>query len=193
MRKLVYYVAVSIDGMIAGPAGEADFYPEAPDMVEFLRAEFPETMPTHIRPLIGLDGVANKRFDTVLMGTATYRIAFDAGITSPYTHLRQCVVSTSLGEIPDPAVEVIASDPLGRVRELKAADGDGEIWLCGGGKLAGELLPEIDELIFKTYPVVAGAGIPVFAGKLLPRPFAPVGTRTFSNGATIVTYRPSPQ
>lgn len=131
MRKLVYYVAVSI----AGPGGEFDFYPEAPDMVEYLRGEFPETVSTHIRTAIGLDGVPNKRFDTVLMGRGTYKPALDACIASPYVHLRQYVFSTSLGEIADPAVELIASDPLVAVRELKASDYEGDTWLCGGGKL----------------------------------------------------------
>ncbi|MFG3013690.1 hypothetical protein ACGFZB_25230 [Streptomyces cinerochromogenes] len=37
-----------------------------------------------------------------------------------------------------------------------------DIWLCGGGRLAGTLWPEIDELLIKTYPVVAGTGIPVW-------------------------------
>ncbi|PNE40266.1 MULTISPECIES: dihydrofolate reductase family protein [Streptomyces] len=191
MRKLVYYVAVSIDGFIAGPGGESDFYPEAPDMVEHLRAEFPETMPTHIRPHIGLDGVPNKRFDTVLMGRGTYQPALDAGVSSPYAHLRQYVVSRSLPDIADPAVELVSEDPIGLVRRLKAEDGDGDIWLCGGGVLAGQLLPEIDELLFKRYPVVAGDGVPAFAGQFRPRPFAPVETLTFSHGGTLTTYRPT--
>ncbi|MEU5299424.1 dihydrofolate reductase family protein [Streptomyces noursei] len=191
MRKLVYYVAVSIDGFIAGPGGEFDFYPEAPDMVEHLRAEFPETMPTHIRPHIGLDGVPNKRFDTVLMGRGTYQPALDAEVSSPYAHLRQYVVSRSLPDIADPAVELVSEDPIGLVRRLKAEDCGGDIWLCGGGVLAGQLLPEIDELLFKRYPVIAGDGVPAFAGRFRPRPFAPVETLTFSHGGTLTTYRPT--
>lgn len=46
MRKLVYFIGVSIDGMIASPTGEAGFYPLDPDMVAHVRSEFPETMPT---------------------------------------------------------------------------------------------------------------------------------------------------
>jgi hypothetical protein len=34
MRKLVYYVGVSLDGYIAGPAGEFDFYPSDAEMVD---------------------------------------------------------------------------------------------------------------------------------------------------------------
>ncbi|MEU5614192.1 dihydrofolate reductase family protein [Streptomyces sparsogenes] len=191
MRKLVYYVAVSIDGFIAGPGGEFDFYPEAPDMVEYLRAEFPETMPTHFRPQLGLEGAPNKRFGAVIMGRGSYQPGLDAGMTSPYAHLRQYVVSRSLPEIADPAVELVPEDPIGLVRRLKAEDAEGDIWLCGGGLLAGQLLPEIDELILKRYPVVAGGGVPAFAEGFSPRPFAPVETLTFSHGGTVTTYRPA--
>ncbi|MDX3227283.1 dihydrofolate reductase family protein [Streptomyces sp. ME19-01-6] len=188
MRKLVYYVAVSIDGFIAGPGGEFDFYPQAPDMVDYLRAEFPETMPTHMRPDMGLEEAPNKRFGAVVMGGVTYKLG---GVTSPYTHLRQYVVSRSLPEIADPAVELAPDDPIGLVRRLKAEGGEGDIWLCGGGVLAGQLLSEIDELVFKRYPVVAGDGVPAFAKGFQPRPFAPVETLTFSNGGTVTTYRPA--
>ncbi|OKJ05564.1 dihydrofolate reductase family protein [Kitasatospora sp. CB01950] len=191
MRKLVYFVAVSIDGFIAGPSGEFDFYPQPDDLVAHLRAEFPETMPGHVRPHIGLDGAPNKRFDTVLMGLGTYRPAYDHGITSPYPHLKQYVVSSTLPEPTDPAITVVRADPLGLVRELKQQPGDGDIWLCGGGLLAGALLPEIDELLWKRYPVIAGTGIPALAGDFHPRPFTPTETLAFSNGATLTTYRPT--
>ncbi|GGY96640.1 dihydrofolate reductase family protein [Streptomyces nitrosporeus] len=92
------------------------------------------------------------------MGLGSYRPAYDNGITSPYAHLRQYVVSTTLDREVDPAVTVVGRDPLGLVRALKKEEGGLDIWLCGGGKLAGVLLPELDEMIVKSYPVVAGAG-----------------------------------
>ncbi|MBB2909075.1 dihydrofolate reductase [Streptosporangium becharense] len=186
MRKLVYYVALTVDGYIAGPGGEIDFYPVADDMAAWMNTQYPETVPTHIRAQIGLD-TPNKRFDTIVMGRGTYEPALDVGITSPYRHLRQHVVSTTLPEIADPEVELVPGDPVALVRRLKQEDGM-DIWLGGGGKLAGTLLPEIDELIVKSYPVVAGAGIPAFAGELRPTPFIPVRTRSFSNGTTVTWY-----
>ncbi|EWC64371.1 Dihydrofolate reductase [Actinokineospora spheciospongiae] len=191
MRELVYFIAVSIDGFIEGPGGETDFYPEAPDMVDHLRTRFPETMPTHLREPLGIDGAANQRFSSVVMGRGTYRPALDAGITSPYAHLRQHVVSRSLPEIADPTVDLVPGDPIGLVRGLKAETTAGDIWLCGGADLAGQLLPEIDELVIKRYPVVAGDGKPMFTGPFRPRPFAPVEALTFSHGGTITTYRPA--
>ncbi|MFC5833008.1 dihydrofolate reductase family protein [Nonomuraea insulae] len=186
MRKLVYYVATSIDGYIAGPNGEFDFYPMADDMTAQLNAEYPETVPTHIRAQVGLD-VPNKRFDTVLMGRSSYEPGLAVGATSPYAHLRQYVISTTIKSIDDPAVELVAGDPLGLVRRLKQEDGL-DIYLCGGGNLAAQLLPEIDELVIKCYPVVAGAGIPAFHGVFAPTVFALTGTRTFSNGTVVMTY-----
>ncbi|MGR6914298.1 hypothetical protein ACU635_08595 [[Actinomadura] parvosata] len=60
-----------------------------------------------------------------------------------------------------------------------------DIYLCGGGKLAASLLPEIDEIILKSYPVVAGAGIPMFAGHFRPPLFTPTRRESFDNGAQV--------
>ncbi|QXJ25481.1 dihydrofolate reductase family protein [Actinomadura graeca] len=184
MRALVYYVGISLDGYIAGPGGEIDFYPVSDQMMRWITESYPETLPTHIRSKLGLEDAPNRRFDTLVMGLGTYRPALDIGVTSPYAHVRQYVASTTLPEIADPAVTLVR-DPLGLVRSLKAADGDGDIWLAGGGRLAASLLPEIDELIIKTYPVVAGAGVPVFAGGFGPAPFTPTAREEFDNGTQV--------
>jgi dihydrofolate reductase len=186
MRKLVYYVALTIDGFIAGPGGEYDFYPLGDDLSVHINSRYPELVPTHIRAQVGLDA-PNQRFDTVLMGRGAYQPGLDIGVTSPYAHLRQYVVSSTLGEIDDPAVEIVSGDPVELVRRLKKEDG-GDIWLCGGGKLAGALLPEIDEMMIKHYPVVAGAGIPVFTTEFQPRLFDLADSRTFANGTLLLTY-----
>ncbi|MCP9971791.1 dihydrofolate reductase family protein [Actinomadura madurae] len=191
MRKLVYYVGVSIDGYIAGPADEVDFYPVGDDMAAWINERYPETVPTHVRPQAGLEDAPNKRFDTLIMGLGTYRPALDIGVTSPYAHVRQYVASTSLEAIDDPGVELVR-EPLGTVRELKAEQGDKDIWLAGGGRLAAVLLPEIDELIVKSYPVVAGAGIPAFAGEFRPALFTPERRESFGNGAQVTWFSRSP-
>jgi dihydrofolate reductase len=185
MRKLVYFVGLSLDGYIAGPNGELDFYPLADDMWAWLRAEYPETLPTHVRPHVGLAVDApNQKFDTLVMGRGTYEPALAIGVTSPYAHLKQYVVSSTLGRIDDPAVELVERDPLGLVRELKQGDGM-DIWLAGGGKLAAALLGEIDELVIKSYPVVAGAGVPGFAGEFRPTMFRPTERVEFGNGVQV--------
>ncbi|MER5834501.1 dihydrofolate reductase family protein [Streptomyces sp. NPDC002130] len=192
MRKLVYYIGISLDGRIAGPGGEFDFFPQGDEQqaaayTNWMNALYPETVPTAYRAAAGVADEPNRRFDTVVMGLGTYRLSLDNGITSPYAHLRQYVVSSTLEPDVDPAVTVVASDPLGLVRELKGeADAGQDIWLCGGGRLAGTLLPEIDELLIKTYPVIAGSGIPVVDGAFDPTVLE-VAERTAFPGGAILT------
>jgi dihydrofolate reductase len=188
MRKLVYYVAVSIDGYIAGPRGEFDFYPMSADMMAWMWEDYPESMPTFARAAAGVpQDTPNKAWDTVLMGRGAYEPALAAGSVSPYGHLKQYVFSTALAPVDDPQVEVVDTDPVSLVRRLKRDDG-GDIWLCGGGNLAGQLVGEIDAMIVKSYPVVAGAGIPAFAGAFDPTLFAVTGRREFSNGALVTWF-----
>ncbi|MEV0304595.1 dihydrofolate reductase family protein [Streptomyces prasinus] len=191
MRKLAYYIGASLDGRIAGPGGEFDFFPQGDEQQAaaystWMNALYPETVPTAYRAAAGVADAPNRRFDTVVMGFGTYRLSLDNGITSPYAHLRQYVVSSTLGQDTDPAVTVVPSDPLALVRELKREVGAGpDIWLCGGGRLAGTLLPEIDELLIKTYPVIAGTGISVIDGVFDPTVFDVAERTAFPNGVTL--------
>ncbi|MGW4328791.1 dihydrofolate reductase family protein [Nocardia sp. NPDC004573] len=185
MRKLVYFVGVSLDGYIAGPNGEIDFYPVAEDMADWLRSEYPETLPTHARPHFGLAVDApSQKFDTLIMGRGTYEPALAIGVTSPYAHMKQYVASRTLGRIDDPTVELVEHDPVELVRELKRRDGL-DIWLAGGGKFAAALLEEIDELVIKSYPVVAGAGVASFTGEFRPTLFQPAERIAFGNGVQV--------
>lgn len=189
MRSLVYLVAMTMDGCIASvDRGDPDFFPfEGPHVADLL-AEFPEMIPGHLRGRIGLEGVANQRFDTVLMGRTTYGIGEATGVRSPYPHLQQYVVSRSLTVRPDPDVELIRGDVVRRVRELKALGGK-DIWLCGGGALAAQLVDEIDELILKVSPVFLGEGVPLFDGPIGARRVAITNQTSYPNGFTLVRGR----
>lgn len=81
----------------------------------------------------------------------------------------------------------MATDPLEYVRDLKRQEGLG-IWLCGGGSLAGALLPEIDELVLKVNPIVVGDGIPLFRRGFEPHRFTRLETKTFDSGVTVCRF-----
>ncbi|NGO68606.1 dihydrofolate reductase family protein [Streptomyces boncukensis] len=189
MRKLTYFVAASIDGFIGDESGEAAFFTRFVDQeyLDFLREEYPETLPTHGQRALGLEELPNVRFDTVIQGRASYELALREGVTSPYAQLRQLVASRTLGESPDPAVEIVSADVVGRVRELKAEDGL-DIYLCGGSRLAGALRAEIDELVVKSYPVLLGSGMPMLTAEFRLEEFALAGFRSFTNGVVVRTY-----
>ncbi|MBR8643687.1 dihydrofolate reductase family protein [Streptomyces tuirus] len=190
MRKLTYFIACSIDGFIGDPGGDASSMLPLVDeeFFAFLKTEYPETLPTQGRRALGLDDLPNKRFDTVIQGRGSYDLALKEGNTSPYAHLREYVASRTLKESPDPNVEIIADDLVGKVRELKAEEGEFGIYLCGGSQIAGELLDEIDELVIKTYPLVYGTGMPMFGSGFAISEFSLESVRTFGNGALVRTY-----
>lgn len=185
MRKLIYLVAVTVDGFIAAEDGSfSAFFTEGPQ-ADDLRADFPEALPAVVRAASGLTEV--RRFDAVLMGRASYDVALREGVTSPYSHLEQYVFSTSLKISPDKAVQVVADNALNFVRDLKERPGR-DLWLCGGGKLASTLSSEIDELILKVSPVLLGAGVPLFARALPVRPLRLLERKLYDNGFMRLHY-----
>jgi dihydrofolate reductase len=186
MRKLTYFVACTVDGFIAHEDGGLDSFPMIGEHIPYIVAEYPETIPGHLRDALGARG-ANAHFDTVLMGRHTYEVGTAIGVTSPYPHLRQYVVSRTMAAIPSPEVQLVPTGPTLLVQKLKREDGL-DIWLCGGAGLAGALFSEIDELIVKVNPVVLGAGIGLFAGLPVPLRLELKDHRAFAGGVTIHKY-----
>jgi dihydrofolate reductase len=193
VRKLVYCIAATLDGFIAGPdgadpTGPDGFWPISGDYVQYLAAEYPETLPAPARKALSVTA-GGTHFDTVLEGRKSYEIGLQAGITDAYPHLRHLVFSTTLAKSPDPAVELVTSDPVAKVRELKQEDGK-DIWLIGGGALAGALYAEIDQLIVKLCPLTIGTGIPLFGRTAAfdPRVWNLTDHVVLESGAVFLTY-----
>lgn len=189
MRKLVYYVAVTLDGFIAAPDGSdpsgSEFFPITEDLVSFMVQNFPETLPAGAREALGIT-TTGEHFDTVLEGRASYELGIAAGTHDVYPHLRHLVFSTSLSTAGQD-VEIVRDRALERVRELKAETGK-DLWLVGGGTLAHSLLPEIDRLILKVNPSIIGAGIPLFNGPFQFGAFQPTDELILASGVRVLTY-----
>lgn len=191
MRELVYYVAVSLDGYIAGPGGEFDAFPVEGDHMAALNARFSDAIPTAIADAFGIERTGTM-FDTVVMGWNTYAVGLPVGMTSPYQHLQQVVFSRTRTEadIPGehPNLTLTSEDPVEVVRRLKSEPGN-SIWLCGGGTLATRLSGEIDRLVLKRNPLLFGDGIPLFApGAYQPSAFDEVSTTAFGSGVVVSEY-----
>jgi dihydrofolate reductase len=186
MRKLVYYVACSLDGFIAREDGSlADFVLGGDHFADLLRA-FPETIPGHLRVQFGVDA-SNKEFDDVLMGRRTYEVGLDIGVTNPYPHLNQYVVSRSIVTSPDDNIQLIGENPIEFVQELKTRQGK-DIWLCGGGALASDLLPEIDVMILKLNPFIMGSGIPMIGGSASKTNLEMLDKKIYENGFMLLRF-----
>ena len=64
MRKLTYYVCMTIDVFIAGPADEVDFFPLTDDVV----ASSPRNTPRRCRPTSGRSWASTLRTVTSIPG-----------------------------------------------------------------------------------------------------------------------------
>ena len=146
MRRVRYAVAMSLDGYIAGPNGEADWIVMDPE--------------------VDFDGFW-KEFDTLLMGRRTFTAMTAMGGGAGGTPGMKIVVASRTLDPRDHQGVSIVSDNLEQaVTALKKEPGK-DIWLWGGGDLFRSLLEVnlVDTVEVGVVPVVLGQGIP-----LLPTP-----------------------
>jgi dihydrofolate reductase len=170
MRTLKYHVGATLDGFIAHPDHTVGgFLAEGEHVTDFLDSY--------------------RSSDVVLMGRRTYEFGLRFGVTNPYPTMRQCIFSQTMKESPDPNVEIVRGDAVEFVRGLKREDGKG-IWLCGGAELAATLAGAglVDEVVVKLYPVVFGAGIPMFARRIPQTALRLRHSKTYANGVLLLTY-----
>lgn len=141
MRRIIYSVAMSLDGYIAGPNGEYDWIVMDPD-IDF--------------------SAIGAQFDTLLMGRKTYQpMAGSGGGGGPFADMKIIVASRTLKAAEHPKVTVVGDLSPAFLRNLKAQAGK-NIWLFGGGELFRDLLAQdqVDEVHVAVMPVAIGGGIP---------------------------------
>jgi dihydrofolate reductase len=145
MRKVVYGGAMSLDGYIAGPAGEYDWIVMDPDM------DFPALM---------------RRFDTFLIGRKTFEAMQRLGTAAPPTPGIVSIVCSRTLRPGDCAPATLSDDAARSIIDLRTKPGK-DIALFGGGELFRSLLAAglVDEVNVSVVPVLLGGGIP-----LLPSP-----------------------
>lgn len=148
MRKVQYGVAVSLDGYIAGPNGEADWI--------------------KIDPEIDFSAIWTQ-FDTLLMGRKTYEAAMERLGRSAFSGKAVFVFSKHLEPQDHPGVTIVSELTRPWMRSLKDQKGK-DIWLMGGGTVFRHLLGlgEVDSISVTIIPVLLGDGTP-----LMPSPYDP--------------------
>ena len=143
MRRVRYVVAMSLDGYIAGPSGEADWIIMDPD-IDF-RALF-------------------EHFDTFLLGRRTFQGMGEAG-GGGQPGVQTIVFSRTLRQRDYPNLTIVSENPEQALADLRAKPGK-DIWLFDGGSLFRSLLEarQLDTVEVSVIPGLLGEGI-----SLLPR------------------------
>ena len=139
MRRVRYVVAMSLDGYIAGPDGEADWIIMDPE-IDF-RALF-------------------EQFDTFLLGRRTFEGMGGAG--GGQSGAQTIVFSRTLRQQDYPNVTIVSDNPEQVVADLRSKPGK-DIWLFGGGRLFRSFLEArlVDTVEVSVIPVLLGEGIPL--------------------------------
>jgi dihydrofolate reductase len=145
MRPIIYQVAASLDGCIAGPNGEIDWIvhdPTSPMLTSMYRT-----------------------VDTVLLGRRTYEMTLQPGAPKWPKGWRVYVFSRTLRAEAHRGVTVVGDDAGAVLHALRAESG-GDIWLFGGAGLFATALAEhaVDRVDVALNPVLLGGGLPIVSG-----------------------------
>lgn len=167
MQPIIYDVAVSVDGFIAGPNSDVSAFPHQGAIVDDYLARL-------------------ATYSTALMGRHTYEFGLKHGLAlgaNPYPGMRCIIVSSTL-TLPGDSVEVWR-DLSGLKRLRRTAPGP--IYLCGGGVLASAIAGagQLTQLTLKRAPVVLGAGTPLFAGLEQAHPLSLMALKDYGEGSLL--------
>jgi len=138
MSAIIYYVAISLDGYIAGPDDDVSGFESDQKAIDCYLADL-------------------QAFKTVIMGRRTYEFGYRFGLQpgqAAYPHMEHHIFSDSL-RLPDAAPNVhVEPRSLERVRAIRDA-ANTDVYCCGGGVFAGWLLKHglVDRLKIKLNPL----------------------------------------
>ncbi len=176
-RKVIVYIAVSAEGLIARSDGS----------VEWLDRPRPKGN-------YGM-GAFYKSIDTILWGRKTYDMALDfqkksVSGTAFDTRVKNYVFTHNVPPSPAPTGVEFVSEPIKafatRLREEKGKD----IWMMGGAGIIATFLDEgeIDGFMIHVIPKFIGEGIPSIAPARRNMPLRLISCTKFTDGVVKLHY-----
>jgi dihydrofolate reductase len=183
MRKVIVSNLISLDGFIAGPKGEIDWF------------GWDKELESYSKEQLGSMG-------TILFGRVTYELmagywptatadTIDQIIINAMNNLPKVVFSKTLYKVEWNNSRLVKDDIEGEVAGLKRGPGK-DIVIYGSGSIVSALAQAglIDEYRIFVNPVVLGSGKPQF-GDINDRiNLKLLSTKTFGNGLVLLCYEP---
>jgi dihydrofolate reductase len=167
-RKLLLYIAASLDGYIATEDDSLEWLFNVEGEGDNGYSEFLSTV------------------DTILLGRRTYDWVMNMEKGNfPYKN-QKCYVFSNSMQGKDENVEFVKEDVVDFTNKLKATEG-GDIWIVGGSKLLGAFIKAklVDEMIINIAPVLIGRGIPLFSQMDIELKYELKGIRRFNQFAEL--------
>jgi len=167
VRRIRYAVAMSLDGYIAGPNGEADWIIMDPE-IDF--------------------GAIVKEFDTVLVGRRTFEALARAG-NAAMPGMKVIVFSRTLRQAHYPQVTIVSANEEQVLASLRARQGN-DIWLFGGGSLFRSLLEAglVDTVEVAVIPILLGGGIALLPAPAGQKKLTLISHKVYKTGIVSLVY-----
>ena len=175
MRKVVLYIAMSLDGYIANKEGSVDFLDDFQGLDEgdYGYQDFVDTI------------------DTCIMGSNTYKAIIGFGYPWPYMDQMTYVVTSNPSFVVEsPQTQILPAGLHEAIQALKEQASAKDIWLVGGGQLVKSLLNAalVDKMIITLTPKIIGEGIRLFPDQLVASNWKLTAQASFDSGMAILTY-----
>jgi dihydrofolate reductase len=187
MRKVIFLMHISLDGLVAGPNGEMDWIKYNED--------------------VAVDAYSlHSTTDTAIYGRVTYEMMaayWPNMLTDPNSDpanrphavwlqtATKVVATRSPLNIEWEGTVVIGADIVTDMATLKEQPGK-DMWLLGSPMLAQTFMrfDLIDEYRLNVNPVILGRGKPLFSDMEMPRHLSLVETKSFKHGVIGLRYLP---
>ena len=170
-RKVILYIAMSLDGYIATPDNGLEFLSlvEEKDQ-DYSYKDFVNTV------------------DTVIVGRKSYDKVLSMGLEYPHTDKELYIITRT----PRPTVgstTFYSGDLNELVSNLKRKEGK-DIYVDGGAEIANEMLSEnlIDEFYISVIPILLGNGISLFNNSRPQVRLKLISTKTYNKGLVQLHY-----
>lgn len=173
MRKVILFIAMSLDGYITDQDGRVDWLEgqeQDGEMVD-VYSEFAKSV------------------DTVLMGWNTYnQIVMELSPEDWVYKGMTSYVFTHRNVESNEEIVFCKESPCVMVKKLKQEKGK-NIWICGGAGVVEQLMgqKQIDEYYISVLPVLLGSGVRLFKNEYEKEKLRLIGTQSY-NGIVDLHY-----
>ncbi len=179
--KTLYYTAASLDGFLADPQNSLDWLfqfqpPEGEDNYE----------------------VFAKEVGALAMGSTTYEWLLNHEIfpegrePKPWFYSQPTWVfsSRTLRVVEGADIRFVKGDVRPVHAEMLKAAGEKNVWVVGGGELAGQFYDHglLDELVISFASVTLGEGAPLLPRRIITPPLKLLSARQHGDGFAVLKY-----
>lgn len=182
--KTQYFTATSLDGFIATEDDSLDWLFPLGDVND---TSYPEFIAE-----VGALAMGSSTYEWMLRHAET--VSVQTGSPWPYTQPTWVFSTRSLPTISGAKLSFVRGDVRPVHAAMRAAAGDKNIWVVGGGDLAGQFHDAglLDQIIVQMGSVTLGKGKPLFPRRLTTPPMTLLSVRQVGTGFAELRYQITP-